>query len=303
MLITARQTKEKLIPYTEFTLLLHQYNKECGLNFVDTTNCLNCNSPLLTDYCGDCGQQKAQRISFSLLLKIMQRGIIEFKSPLMFTFLGLLINPGKVYREYLDGRRVTYFNPIRYSFWLLTFSLVFATFFGASIINYDMFVTSTDGTGLPIPTEKILQRIDSFVIYITFFNAIICAAFLKLFFRKEKYNITELYIPCLLNLSQMFLVALALILLGYLDTLYGQLFYFISYSIYFIWGISHLFNQRTWLTYVKVLFSGALSFLLFCITFGFLVVFSMGVKEGFDEAHNAKIESELNTLTKKESKK
>jgi len=303
MLITARQTKEKLIPYTEFTLLLHQYNKECSLNFVDTTNCLNCNSPLLTDYCGDCGQQKAQRISFSLLLKIMQRGIIEFKSPLIVTFLGLFINPGKVYREYLAGRRATYFNPIRYAFWLLTLSIFIAAYLDVPIYDLSIFNTEDKKNTVSTYALEIMSVIESSIIYITFFLALVSAVCLKVFFRHDKYSISELYIPCLLNISQPILIAVVLILSGYYSTVYGQIFYATFSSIYFVWAISHLFHQRTWWTYVKVAFAGVLSYVIFMIIITFITAVTFTINKGFDEAHNAKIESELNTTTKKESKK
>ena len=145
------------------------------MNFADETNCLNCNSPLLTDYCGDCGQKKAQRISFSLLLKIMQRGIIEFKSPLIFTFLGLFINPGKVYREYLAGRRATYFNPMRYAFWVLTFAMFVAAYLDVPIYDLGMFNTDDEKNALPTYALEIMNLVESTFIYVTFFLALICA--------------------------------------------------------------------------------------------------------------------------------
>jgi hypothetical protein len=272
--------------------LLHQYNKECGLNFVDKTNCLNCDSPLSTDFCGNCGQEKAQRISFSLLLKIMQRGIIEFKSPLIVTFLGLFINPGKVYREYLNGRRVTYFNPIRYSFWLLTLTLFVAAYFDASILNFGMLSSESEKNSLPITALKIMDFIDSSIIYITFFLALISAVLLQFFFRRAKYSISELYIPCLLNVSQVYLIAVMLILFGYYDTVYGQIFYSTISMVYFVWGISHLFSHRTWLTYLKVILSALLSYVVFTMIIGVIVVFTLGIQEGFNAEHNTIKETE-----------
>jgi len=294
--ITARQTKEKLIPYTEFTLLIHQFNKERGLNFVDKTNCLNCNSPLLTDYCGDCGQKKAQRISFSLLIEIMQRGIIEFKSPLIVTLVGLFINPGKVYREYLAGRRATYFNPMRYAFWLLTLSMFVAAYFNVALFNIDVLNFENEKNVFPVSKLEIMNVIQSSIVYLTFFYALICAICIKVFFRKGLYSISELYIPCLLNISQVFLILVALILLEYYNTIYGQVLYVIYSTIYFVWGISHLFQQRTWWTYLKVFFAGILSYVLFAImTISIGYVF-FGVKQGFDDAHDAKVTSEVNTI-------
>jgi len=256
------------------------------VNFSEKTDCLNCDLPLTTAFCGHCGQEKAQRISLSLLLKIMQRVIIEFKSPFIVTFLGLFINPGKVYREYLNGRRATYFNPIRYSFWLITLALLVATYYNASIIDFGVFYTEEEQESNPLTKLKLTDFLESSIIYLTFIHALISAACLKLFFRHDKYSISELYIPCLLNFSQVILIAIILISLGLYSSIQGQLFYFFCSTIYFIWGISHLFVKRTWKTYLKVILSGVLSYISFTIIFALLVALTIGVQQ-FNEDTNA----------------
>jgi len=275
--------------------LIHQFNKERGLNFLDKTNCLNCNSPLLSDYCGDCGQKKAQRISFSLLLQIMQRGIIEFKSPFIVTFLALFINPGKVYREYLAGRRATYFNPMRYAFWLLTFSMFIAAYLNVPIYDIGLVGTEEDNA-LPRPFLELISLLESSVIYVTFFLALVSAVCLKIFFLHDKYTISELYIPCLYNFTQPTIIIVLLILSGYYTTIYGQFLSSAFSFVYFIWGIGQLFQQRTFWTYLKVFFAGTLSYIFFMIILGFITIVSVGVKQGFDDAHDTKVTSEVNTI-------
>ena len=254
------------------------------MNFSEKNDCLNCDTPLTADFCGHCGQEKAERISFSLLLKIMQRGIIEFKSPLLVTFFGLFINPGKVYREYLDGKRTTYFNPIRYSFWLITLALFVAAYYSTSIIDFGAFFSEEEQKSNPLTKLKLKDFLDSSIIYITFINALISAISLKLFFRKEKYSISELYIPCLLNYSQVFIIAIIMIPIGFYTTIQGQLFYFACATVYFVWGISHLFENRTWKTYFKVIISGILSYIAFSILFGVLVVLNIGMQQFIDDS-------------------
>lgn len=233
----------------------------------------------------------------------MQRGIIEFKSPLIFTFLGLFINPGKVYREYLAGRRATYFNPMRYAFWVLTFAMFVAAYLDVPLYDLGMFNTDDEKNALPTYALEIMNLVESTFIYVTFFLALICAVCLKLFFRRDKYSISELYIPCLFNISQPILIAVLLILSGYYTSVYGLIFYTTFSAIYFVWGISHLFQQITWWTYVKVFLAGVLSYVIFVIMFSFVSFVTWGVKIGFDDAHNAEIESKLNTITVHERSK
>ncbi|WP_374438417.1 DUF3667 domain-containing protein [Inhella sp.] len=76
-------------------------------------SCLNCGAPLSAPYCGQCGQSGAVHpYSIAGLLHDIPHAVFHLDRGLWPTLLGLLRAPGETVRNYLDGQRVRYFNPL-----------------------------------------------------------------------------------------------------------------------------------------------------------------------------------------------
>ncbi len=85
--------------------------------------CLNCGAPLAGQYCGQCGQRATSRlISLFELLRDAFGDLFELDSRLWRTLVPLLVRPGRLTREYLQGRRARYMPPFRM---YLVLSLIF----------------------------------------------------------------------------------------------------------------------------------------------------------------------------------
>ena len=80
----------------------------------DHPNCLNCGTELSGQYCGSCGQRARGRlISLWELLQDAFGDLFELDSRLWRTLLPLLIRPGRLTLDYLEGRRARYMPPFR----------------------------------------------------------------------------------------------------------------------------------------------------------------------------------------------
>lgn len=76
--------------------------------------CLNCGTTLLGQYCGNCGQRAQTRlISIWQLLREAFGDLLELDSRLWRTLIPLTIRPGKLTRDYLEGRRARFMPPFR----------------------------------------------------------------------------------------------------------------------------------------------------------------------------------------------
>jgi len=85
--------------------------------------CLNCGTPLSGQYCGNCGQRAASRlISVWELLRDAFGDLLELDSRLWRTLIPLMIRPGQLTRDYLEGRRARFMPPFRM---YLVLSIVF----------------------------------------------------------------------------------------------------------------------------------------------------------------------------------
>ena len=84
--------------------------------------CENCRTELAGPFCHRCGQRADSR-SGSLWQFV--RGSLDFESRTMRTLARLLTSPGTLTREFLDGRRVPYMQPLAH----IIFSLHWCAFY------------------------------------------------------------------------------------------------------------------------------------------------------------------------------
>ncbi len=77
-------------------------------------DCLNCGTRLRGQYCGNCGQRATSRlISLYELIRDAFGDMFELDSRLWRTLIPLLLRPGQLTRDYLEGRRARYMPPFR----------------------------------------------------------------------------------------------------------------------------------------------------------------------------------------------
>lgn len=87
--------------------------------------CLNCGVPLdfIDKYCHNCGQANTtKKLSFSDFFNEFFASIFSYDSRLRHTIVALLFSPGKISKDYIEGKRVRYANPFRF---YLSVSIIF----------------------------------------------------------------------------------------------------------------------------------------------------------------------------------
>ncbi len=112
--------------------MLEKYNKKDVIYKYRGDHCLNCDLPLdKTDrYCPNCGQQNTTRkLNFGDLITEFFSGMFSYDSRFQRTLRVLLFKPGKISKDYINGKRVSYANPFRF---YLSASIVFFLIAGIS---------------------------------------------------------------------------------------------------------------------------------------------------------------------------
>jgi hypothetical protein len=93
-------------------VLLEDKSHEPGS--AEVTDCLNCGAHLRGQYCGHCGQRSGSRlISLWELVRDAFGDLFELDSRLWNTLVPLMIRPGLLTHDYLQGRRARYMPPFR----------------------------------------------------------------------------------------------------------------------------------------------------------------------------------------------
>ena len=99
--------------------------------------CLNCGTVLAGPHCHQCGQAAHVHRTIWGFFHDLLHGVLHFEGKIWRTLPMLAWHPGRLTREYIDGRRASYVSPI--ALFLFVVFLTFAVFnvTGGSAINID----------------------------------------------------------------------------------------------------------------------------------------------------------------------
>jgi hypothetical protein len=106
-----------------------------------STICLNCGAEMQNEFCPHCGQKKdVKKLTWHSLVQEAVHFFSHIEHGFLNTSIQLFLRPGRVIKEYLEGKRKKYYKPISFylvwaGFRLLMFNLVI------SLMNYENFRT------------------------------------------------------------------------------------------------------------------------------------------------------------------
>jgi len=95
-------------------------------------DCLNCGQPLTgnENFCSYCGQKNTiKKLSFGVFVSNIFSGFFSYDSRFWNTFIPLLTKPGKVSKQYIEGKRARFVNPFQL---YLNVSILFFIILGIS---------------------------------------------------------------------------------------------------------------------------------------------------------------------------
>ncbi len=99
--------------------------------------CLNCGTPLIGSHCYNCGQAAHVHRTLGAFFHDLIHGVFHFEGKIWRTLPMLAWNPGRLTREYIDGRRASYVSPI--ALFLFVVFLTFALFnLNSGPINFNI---------------------------------------------------------------------------------------------------------------------------------------------------------------------
>ncbi len=239
-------------------------------------NCLNCGTPLQGNFCVECGQLGSTgEISFKETINNFFAVAFALEGPLWLTIRMLIVNPGKLFREYIEGKRKTYYKSV--AFFILT-TVVYLTL--RTLIGFDLLTDGAakkdieDLAAISPKIHEVFKLMSSNINNILFLLVLSIALMFKLFFRKM-YNLAEytciaLFIVGIYTMAKtitMFIDKFTKIEIDSIE--FGILFIFIFYSSF------SLFQQksvRTIIKYALVSFFSLVFYIIFALVFFFLIV-------------------------------
>ncbi len=122
--------------------------KKNKVALIKDPNCLNCGYPFSQSeqFCPECGQKnKGKKITLGSFIREVFAGFISWDAKFWKTLIPLLIKPGKVSKNYIEGKRNRYVNPFRF---YITTSIIFFLILGATE-SYNKFNDLRKGNDSP----------------------------------------------------------------------------------------------------------------------------------------------------------
>lgn len=109
--------------------------------------CLNCGHPLdISDkYCPNCSQANStKKLTLKDFIDEFFSGLINYDSRLIKSLSALLLRPGRITKDYVNGKRITYTNPFRF---LLSLAFIYFLMFAynSNFTNLDEAAKNFDG--------------------------------------------------------------------------------------------------------------------------------------------------------------
>ena len=145
-------------------------------------NCLNCNSMVEGNFCSNCGQKfQPTKLPIKEFLEDAVETLFNIDNRWFKTLKDLFIAPGKVTREYIEGKRAQYLPPLRI---YLSISIVYFLLVQLIDSNQIFFINFSDEEGTTGDLATVIQ-------YLLFFMVPVLALFGKLFYRKRKAYYVE----------------------------------------------------------------------------------------------------------------
>jgi hypothetical protein len=152
------------------------------------THCLNCNEAVSQKFCPNCGQKtNTHRITFKhLVFHDIIHGIWHFEKGILFTLKEAIMRPGKAALDYIEGKRIRYYNVFYLALILIGLNIFVVHFYDIQAKEY-----------LP-KLEKYNYEGDKLDLFLDNYSKLLLLGLLPLFafnsfilFRKRKLNYSE----------------------------------------------------------------------------------------------------------------
>ncbi len=255
------------------------------MNTENLIDCKNCGTRSSGNYCGRCGEQLGiqSRIEFRQLIAKLTSEILNLDLGFLYTTKALTKRPGHMVREYINGRRKPYFDPIRYYvlfFTLFFFLFYFLDYYTAVIqlaTELEAWVAQQSQTS--VASQMVLfNEVESFDSELfraaDIFLTLVLASTFYLFFRKYHFNFVETLILFFFLSGYLYLVKSVLLLMKMSLPLIGfvivESLEDLIFGLYFCWGASQFYEQTRVMQIVRVVAIYILS-----VTVSGLLVLSM----------------------------
>ncbi len=223
-------------------------------------NCKNCNTETTSKYCPNCGQPtELKRIDGHYIIHEIEH-VLHFERGILYTIKELIKNPGQNVRNYLTENRARLVKPIIF---IIVTSLIYSIC--SSLFHFEdgyaSYLNQKEATWI-----LIFKWIQGHYGYANIIMGIFIALWIKLFFRKYKFNFFEILILLC------FVMGIGMLVFSFFGIIQGLTHINLIQVagtfgfVYTTWAIGHFFDKRKVTSYIKAFFAYMLGMFTFALT-------------------------------------
>jgi hypothetical protein len=218
-------------------------------------NCKNCESPLTGHFCVNCGQKaEIHRVTFKHFLHDFFHAFTHTDKGILLLIKELVTRPGFVAREYLDGKRKKYFNP-------LTFLIIMASLYAyfGSLTGYFEALSAGQGPAKHPIHAEVMSFMDHYgKIVNLFLSPVLISFFSWLFFIRSKNNLTENLVLNSMVMGQIYLFTILMFIPAFyfipaIPVFYNNIFFHLLMIVYLSTAYRQFFKNNIIVVVLKVL--------------------------------------------------
>lgn len=168
------------------------FSKTKNPSFMKSIVCLNCDKATERNYCSNCGQKTdTHRITLKhFLFHDVIHGVWHIDRGILFTLKQALFRPGKAALDYIEGKRIRYYNVFYLILLLIGLGIFIESIYVASLAKYVSYSTPIieEDSELKDKTLKLLAE------YVKFFLIVAIPAYAfnsYILFNKKKLFYSE----------------------------------------------------------------------------------------------------------------
>lgn len=240
--------------------------------------CKNCETTFEGNFCSQCGQKaEIHRVTFKHFLHEFFHAFTHTDKGILLLMKALITRPGYVAKEYLDGKRKKYFNPL--SFLVILSSLYayisFKTGYFEALAKLNQ---PPPNRGGEIHSEAMSLMVNNGKVISLFLTPLLVSFFSWLFNIRSKNNLTENMVLNSFLLGQIYTIMIVVFIPCYLlfpgiPVWINNFVFHILMLGYMIVAYQQFFKNKIFLTIIKSIAVLVLFMIFFwvCI-FGFVIV-------------------------------
>lgn len=219
-------------------------------------------------------KSKLKRIDHLYITHEIQH-FLHFDKGIFITIKNLLIKPGKTIREFLFENRDKYVKPV---FFLLVSAVIFSLIIQFFHLKIEFFnINSIEELKGKVRSKEIGEWTNKNIGYAQLIMGIFIAFWIKLFFKKFKYNIYEILVLLSYVLGEALLIlGLFIFIANTFKSEFIATVGIIIYFVYIVWAIGQFFGETKPINYLKsilVYLFGNATYLIVLLLISYLLKF------------------------------